>query len=808
MFKNTKKEKFSLRKYKDGRTESKLIGAIAILGIAMLAGGGTASANVSSDGKNETELVSKFEKVSSTAKTTFIDDQNPEKKVTVDAVADIRYNRPTKANQNTGDADGTDSVKFNSNATVNYLLEDDSSKLKDSKKVAGEEGTVATPYDKKGIAYDTDGKDYRESTVEKTGTAIDEDTGKEAVIKVNDKEYKWIRSEVVDGNKATYQKTKFNDVEAPVSPEGMHNSLGEINYGKITGKVYLVEETSDGHYGKFVEVNGVTSDEDAVAKWKNGQATAKDFTKENVTLKEGDTVLVMDRDTYAHGSGTRTVNTVEYRREKVPAKPEYNYTEGFNRTEGIPGKPTYAFWMQSITGEFPTIGDDYIFGTADDGKVNFKDENILYYNNISKNLPPGITDSKNHHFKNESLQEVLEAMHAEIYGVLEYFDRNVKNETDRKELQARREELAQNITNTINMIKQNQIKVLLESENGLMFSQGNPEVLKKLRTQIEETQSVLSDLEISLGTTVEKLPEYNRLKNVTLTKKGVLKYSRANGFQSGFINSYHKAAEPEHYSDWEKVYPEIETREDSVYVNKGAVTISDNLSNINVVNENSTTNETELTKKDVTTKEETNYVVKEIITPIRAYKVMGEGETVVNHYYRLVTKQSDDPVKPEKPSWTLPLDAPENEVPEYEGGVSSAEPPVLEVPEYEGGVSPIEPPVLEVPEFNGGASSIEPPVLEVPEFKGGVSSDRPAILEVPEYRGSFVEPIPNPKEQLQNLPTVEKLEEKIVTLSAINRKKSERLPNTGNTSSDLAILGFMSTLVALVMSVRKRRKEK
>ena len=1025
MFENTKKEKFSLRKYKDGRTDSKLIGAITILGIAMLAGGGTASANVSSGGQNETTLVSEFEKVSSTAKTTFIDDQNPEKKVTVDAVADIRYNRPAKANQNTGDADGTDSVKFESNATVNYLLEDDNSKLKDSKKVAGEEGIVSTPYDKKGIAYDTDGKDYRESTIEKTGTAIDEDTGKEAVIKAKDKEYKWIRSEVVDAKKATYQKTKFNDVEAPVSPEGMHNNLGEINYGKITGKVYLVEENSDGYYGKFVEANGVTSDEDAVAKWKNGQATAKDFTKENVTLKEGDTILVMDRDTYAHGSGTRAVNIAEYRREKIPAKPAYNYTEGFNRTEGIPGKPTYAFWMQSITGEFSTIGDDYIFGTADDGKVNLKDENILYYNNISKNLPPGITDSKNHHFKNESLQEILEAMHAEIYGVLEYFDRNVKNETDRKELQARRGELAQHITNTINMIKQNQIKVLLESENGLMFSQGNPEVLKKLRTQIEETQSVLSDLEISLGTTVEKLPEYNRLKNVTQTKKGVLKYSRTDGFQSGFINSYHKDAEPEYYSDWEKVYPDIEIREDSVYVNKGAVTISDDLSNINVVNNDSTTNETEFTKRDITAKEETDYKVKEIITPIRAYKVMGEGETVVNHYYRLSTKLSDSPVKientkvgsvsvnyesesgeilkeseviasniayekvktydvlsgstkvgeekvtenleptydatekryktilgdktgfnyeyiglkegsapeegiinkekmqvtyiyrlvtkedpkpaekevvgsvvvryvdpegneikqaetlvkdsvlrttytyttrsgdkvvstrdvvkelaapdyntkeklvekitttdgkvykyhgvypvstkfnnvtaetgkvvegtttvvyqydydiPVKPTWQVPSDAPTLEVPEYEGGTSSTEPPVLEVPEYRGGVSPI-----------------EPPVLEVPEFKGGVPSDRPTILEVPENRGSFVEPIPNPKEQLQNLPTVEKLEEKIVTLSVVNRKKSERLPNTGNTSSDVAKLGFMSMLAALVMSVRKRRKEK
>ena len=1025
MFKNIKKEKFSLRKYKNGRTDSKLIGAITILGLAMLVGGGTASANVSSEGKNETTIVSKFEKVSSTAKTTFTDDQNPEKKVTVDVVADIRYNKPTKANQNTGDADGTDSVKFKSNATVNYLLEDDNSKLQDSKKVAGEEGTVVTPYDKKGIAYDTDGKDYRGSTVEKTGTAIDEDTGKEAVIQANNKEYKWIRSKVVNANKATYEKTKFNDIEAPVSPEGMHNNLGEINYGKITGKVYLVEETSDGRYGKFVEVSEVSSDEDAIMKWKDGQATAKDFTKENVTLKEGDTVLVMDRDTYAHGSGTRTVNLVEYRREKIPAKPTYNYTEGFNRTEGIPGKPTYAFWMQSITGEFPTIGDDYIFGTADDGKVNLKDENILYYNNISKNLPPGITDSKNHHFKNESLQEILEAMHAEIYGVLEYFDRNVKNETDRKELQARRGELAQHITNTINMIKQNQIKVLLESENGLMFSQGNPEVLKKLRTQIEETQSVLSDLEISLGTTVEKLPEYNRLKNVTQTKKGVLKYSRTDGFQSGFINSYHKDAEPEYYSDWEKVYPDIEIREDSVYVNKGAVTISDDLSNINVVNNDSTTNETEFTKRDITAKEETDYKVKEIITPIRAYKVMGEGETVVNHYYRLSTKLSDSPVKientkvgsvsvnyesesgeilkeseviasniayekvktydvlsgstkvgeekvtenleptydatekryktilgdktgfnyeyiglkegsapeegiinkekmqvtyiyrlvtkedpkpaekevvgsvvvryvdpegneikqaetlvkdsvlrttytyttrsgdkvvstrdvvkelaapdyntkeklvekitttdgkvykyhgvypvstkfnnvtaetgkvvegtttvvyqydydiPVKPTWQVPSDAPTLEVPEYEGGTSSTEPPVLEVPEYRGGVSPI-----------------EPPVLEVPEFKGGVPSDRPTILEVPENRGSFVEPIPNPKEQLQNLPTVEKLEEKIVTLSVVNRKKSERLPNTGNTSSDVAKLGFMSMLAALVMSVRKRRKEK
>lgn len=1042
MFKNIKKEKFSLRKYKNGRTDSKLIGAITILGIAMLAGGGTASANVSSNGKNETTLVSEFDKVPSTAKTTFTDDQNPAKQVTVDTVADIRYNQPTKANQNTGDADGTDSVKFKSSATVNYLLEDDNSKLQDSKKVAGEEGKVSTPYDKKGIAYDTDGKDYRESTVEKTGAAIDEDTGKEALIQANNKEYKWIRSEVVAANKVTYETTKFNDVEAPVSPEGMHNKLGEINYGKITGKVYLVEETSDGHYGKFVEASGVSSDEDAVAKWKNGQATAKDFTKENVTLKEGDTVLVMDRDTYAHGSGKRTINTINYRRKKVPATPEYNKTEPYVREEGIQGYPSYAFWDQPLTGVYSTIGEDKIFGTADDGKVTFNNETTLFYSNSLKSFPPGITSSKVHNFKKESLREILEVIHSEVYGILEYFNQNAKSDEEKQDLKMRKAKVDENIASAIEMIKQNNIDIAIESDRGIMFFQQNKEALKNLRKHIEEGQNVLNNLSVAVDSTQRIVNQYDNHKDVTETKKNYLKFGFDRGIQKGYILSYHKDAEPEHYSDWEKVNPEVETREDSVYTNKGTVTISDDLSNINVVNENSTTNKTELTKKDIKTKEETDYKVKEIITPIRAYKVMGEGETVVNHYYRLSTKISDSPVKientkvgfvnvsyesesgevlkssevaakdvayekvktydvfsgstkvgeekitenleptydatekryktilddktgftyeylglkegsapeegiinkektqvtyvyrlvtkedpkptekeevgsvvvkyvdaegneikpaetlvkdavlrttytyttksgdkvvstrevvkewsiqdyntkeklvekitttdgkvykyhgvypispkfnnvtaetgkvvegtttvvyqyeydiPAKPTWQVPTDAPILEVPEYEGGVSSSEPPVLEVPEFKGGVASTEPPVLEVPEFKGEVSSGKPPVLEIPEFKGGIPSDRPTIVEIPEYRDSFVKPIPNPKEQLKNLPTVENLEERIVALSTENRRKSERLPNAGDTSLDVTALGFMSMLAALVMSVRKRRKEK
>ena len=192
------------------------------------------------------------------------------------------------------------------------------------------------------------------------------------------------------------------------------------------------------------------------------------------------------------------------------------------------------------------------------------------------------------------------------------------------------------------MIKQNQIKVAVEDERGLMFSKANPEILQQLRTQIEEAQNVLGDLNISLGTSVETLPEYKQLKNVTLTKKGVLKYSRIYGFASGVIKSYHKDAEPEHITDWEKVNPEVETKEDSIYANKGVVTISDDLSKIKVVHTDSNTTEFELTRQEANIKEETDYVVKELITPIRAYKVMSEGNVVVNHYYKEVTKKSED----------------------------------------------------------------------------------------------------------------------------------------------------------------------
>ena len=657
MLKNSKKEKFSLRKYKNGRTDSKVIGAVTILGFAMLTGGGTALANVTSGDRSETTIVMDLERVPSSAKTTFTDDQNPTKKVTVDAVIGKVVSLPTKANENTGNPDGTDTVNFKTKATVNYLLEDDNSKLQDSKTVEGGSGTINTPYDRKGIASDIDGKDYRESTVEKTGT-IYENTGREFHLEANNKAYSLVRSEVIDSDKATYEKTHFNDIEAPVSPEGMHNNLGEINYGKITGKVYLVEETSNGQYGKFVEATNINSDDEAVEAWRNGQATAKDFTKENVTLQKGDTILVLDRDTYAHGSGKRTVNTINYRREKVPATPEYNRVESSEEIKDVNAYPSYALFDENVRGRYVAAGVDRNFGTSDDGEVTFNGEQYLHYYHGPKleNSLPEVKDTPELDFSKSSLNEIMRYIQSEIFGVLEYFDYYAKTDAERQLIQGKRTKLEQNIADTIQMIKNENISLAAAKPDdrytsGLVFYSPDREKLTALKKQIESAENLLDEIMFTLNTREEDVEQYDNLKNVKKITKEILYYEahhkELDGYRHNYpkfshrtIISYHKDAVPEHYSDWKIVYPEIEGIEHTAFANKGKVTVSDDLNRAKVVLSYSSTEEREFEKQDVSTKVETDYVTKELITPVRAYKVMEDGGPVVNHYYRMVTSRA------------------------------------------------------------------------------------------------------------------------------------------------------------------------
>ena len=443
MLKNNKKEKFSLRKYKDGRTDSKLIGATLLVGMGLLASGGTALANVSSNGTDTATMVTDTSKVASTSATTFTDDKDATKTVKVDAVLQKGTAEPIKANNNTGTADGTDTLNVKSEATVNYKLDSDKSLLESDTVNVGS-GTVTTPYDKKGLAYDIDGKDYRESTVTQPGTVVSKDTGKKDTVEANGKVYEYAgKSEVEGTDKLTYDKTRFNDIEAPVSPEGMHNKLGEIDYTKTTGKVYLVEETADGQYGKFVEANGVTSDEDAVTKWKAVEATAKDFTKANVTLQKGDTVLVLDKDTYAVGEGkavkkiTKGTITFSPIGSVEVTKKDRDYFPTYITDD-------YTFDRYTVNHYF-LPGPDGVFGTADDIEKTPSESPTYallgfgsgYDGSEVKNLATGDEYSYDHRLNKSqsSLKDILKNYTIANYKALEFLEGKATDAAEREKVQ-------------------------------------------------------------------------------------------------------------------------------------------------------------------------------------------------------------------------------------------------------------------------------------------------------------------------------------------------------------------------------------
>ena len=443
-------------------------------------------ADVTSGDKSETTVYETDDNIPSSAKTTFTDDQNPTKRVTVDAVVGEFRDENGLHKEKEYEPyryDGIDTISYSEENTVNHLLNSDHSKIKEPTVEWVGGGRIKTPYVKKGIAYDTDGKAYRQLIEDNDdyGVKVTED------IYVNGLPYKSVDTKIIKSGGRIYRPTQFNDIKVPVSTEDMHYKWGGVNYTNVTSNVYIVEETSDGHYGKFVKASNITNDQEAVLAWKNGQATAKDFIKANVTLQPGDTnfqpgetifqpgdtILVIDRDTYAKGDGRKTVLRTDFVREKVAASPENN-------------------------------------------------------------------------------------------------------------------------TNT-----------------------------------------------------------------------------EAN------------------YTDWQKVSSVEESRKNYVYANKGLVTISDDLQKVKVVHTSTRTEEDEYTKREWTTTLETDYVIHEAITPIRAYEVRGgDNRGIVNRYYKpnfaTVTPTSPSYAieKPEKPVSEIPKESPKNELPEFTGGVVSDIPPVLDIPEY------------------------------------------------------------------------------------------------------------------------------
>ena len=696
MFKQDKREIFSFRKFKNGRTDSAIIGAtILALGLGFMTTTQTVSADVvNGAGGSEVALVDSVDKTTSVNTNTFTDDTTSSKVLKVDAVLNKGVAEPTKANENKGEADGTDTVTVTSETTVNYKLEEDKSLLK-TETVATGKGTIKTSYDKKGLAADTDGKDYRESTADKSGITVSEETGKQDTLELNGKVYERTRSEVEGADKAKYSKTQFNDIEASVSPEGMHNKLGEINYSKTNGKVYLVEETADGQYGKFVETTGVSSDEDAVSKWKAGLANAKDFTKTNVTLQEGDSILVLDKDTYAVGNAT-TIKTI-----KKFKTPTFSLRPDTKNVENLDGfdSPTFTLGTQEKGVSITKLGEDGRFKTGDDvtdtmvsdsSVFNFATSNFIYDDNPFFQLNPKKVDST---LQTPTASEALKNNdnYRYLFSLLDFAEKEANTDESRakvadvkekvdayfKELPAKLKAIGADVVWVNNGRLANSYAFYSPTENiqdiagleNLLSPSGNiGDIISQLKFSHEDKKEEVNGL-TKVVTTVGKKYSFDRYGSISvekittkhyegqITKEQVLENENLEDTSTNkeSSNELLKKGTVKVNNDGSVIVTSVETEpvlkfyqgepENNVeatlengHFSLSSAEESGYSSNFDdgeiIAGANIYVGDNYISATEITSHNETTYNKREVITPIRAYKVVSDGTSTVTHYYR------------------------------------------------------------------------------------------------------------------------------------------------------------------------------
>ena len=288
-----KNDKFSIRKFKNGRSDSVKIGAIGVIvgtAIALSAGANSAEAKMTENSDNTTTI------------------SNDKGSVIVDT-ANIQ--NPDAGRQFSTDptAEGTNTITKTGKVDYKYVTAEGNTVLEENKNQnSGADKTIETTYD----VYGKSGEVFKETT---GGDSEDSDlndakeNGKKATIEKDGKTYHLIgepKVETTGNGGGVYSDTTLGDVTAKLTPEGLSNAEGKITYDtvKAGGKAWIVEQTGKGTYGKYVQADSgaITSDAKMIEAFKAGEATAKNFTSANVTadggIKEGDYVFVLEKNTY------------------------------------------------------------------------------------------------------------------------------------------------------------------------------------------------------------------------------------------------------------------------------------------------------------------------------------------------------------------------------------------------------------------------------------------------------------------------------------------------------------------------------
>ena len=287
-----KKDKFSIRKLKNG-TGSVKIGTVALLlgaTVALTSMTSTVEAAMKENSDNTTTISN--DKGSVVVDTANIQNPNEGKQFSTD---------PT--------TEGTNTITKTGKVDYKYVTAEGNTVLEENKNQnSGADKTIETSYD----VYGKSGEVFKGTT---GGDAEDSDlndakeNGKKATIEKDGKTYHLIgepKVETTGDGGSDYSSTTLGDVTAKLTPEGLSNAEGKITYDSVKagGKAWIVEQTGKGTYGKYVQADSgaITSDAKMVEAFKAGEAAAKDFTSANVTadggIKEGDYVFVLEKNTY------------------------------------------------------------------------------------------------------------------------------------------------------------------------------------------------------------------------------------------------------------------------------------------------------------------------------------------------------------------------------------------------------------------------------------------------------------------------------------------------------------------------------
>ena len=288
-----KKEKFSIRKFKDGRSDSVKIGTVGLIVGAALAMAGQphiAEAAMTENSDNTTTI------------------SNDKGSVIVDT-ANIENPDAGRAFSTDPTAEGTNTITKTGKVDYKYVTAEGNTVLEENKNQnSGADKTIETPYD----VYGKSGEVFKGTTggdAEASDLNDAKENGKKETIEKDGKTYHLIgepKVETTGNGGGVYSDTTLGDVTAKLTPEGLSNAEGKITYDTVKpgGKAWIVEQTGKGTYGKYVQADSgaITSDAKMVEAFKAGEATAKDFTSANVTadggIKEGDYVFVLEKNTY------------------------------------------------------------------------------------------------------------------------------------------------------------------------------------------------------------------------------------------------------------------------------------------------------------------------------------------------------------------------------------------------------------------------------------------------------------------------------------------------------------------------------